>query len=90
MADTIELEKRLPVAPLKVVALDSAREMGRKINQYLVDFRKVTHLDFVGDPAVIMKTIFFWKWMFPGFLQGKVKLSSTNPSGDKTCISWWM
>ncbi len=51
MADTIELEKRLPVAPLKVVALDSAREMGRKINQYLVDFRKVTHLDFVGDPA---------------------------------------
>ena len=39
------------MAPLKVVALDSAREMGRKINQYLVDFRKVTHLDFVGDPT---------------------------------------
>ncbi len=51
MADTTELEKRLPVAPLKVVALDSAYEMGKKIDQYLVDFRKVTHLDFINDPA---------------------------------------
>ncbi len=51
MADTTELEKRLPVAPLKVVALDSAYEMGKKIDKYLVDFRKVTHLDFINDPA---------------------------------------
>lgn len=51
MADITKLEQALPVAPLKIAALDSAAEMGRVINEYLVAFRKETHKDLTGDPA---------------------------------------
>ena len=51
MADVTKLEQALPVAPLKIVALDSAAEMGRVINEFLVNFRKETHKDLTNDPA---------------------------------------
>lgn len=51
MADITKLEQALPVAPLKLVALDSAEKTGKVINDYLVGFRKETHLDLTGDPA---------------------------------------
>ena len=34
------LEKTLPMAPLKIVALDSCKELGQKVNDYIVSFRK--------------------------------------------------
>ena len=34
------LEKTLPIAPLKIVALDSCKELGQKVNDYIVSFRK--------------------------------------------------
>ena len=36
------LEKTLPIAPLKIVALDSCKELGQKVNDYIVSFRKST------------------------------------------------
>ncbi len=51
MADITKLEQALPTAPLKIVALDSAAEMGKVINNYLVTFRKETHKDLTNDPA---------------------------------------
>ena len=51
MADVTKLEQALPVAPLKIVALDSAAEMGRVINEFLVKYRKETHKDVTNDPA---------------------------------------
>ncbi len=33
------LEKTLPMAPLKIVALDSCKELGQKVNDYIVSFR---------------------------------------------------
>ena len=51
MADVTKLEQALPVAPLKIAALDSAAEMGRVINEYLVSFRRETHRDLTDDPA---------------------------------------
>lgn len=51
MADITKLEQALPVAPLKIAALDSATEMGRVINEHLVNFRKETHKDLTNDPA---------------------------------------
>ena len=51
MADVTKLEQSLPVAPLKIIALDSAAELGSIINDYLVEFRKNTHKDLVSDPA---------------------------------------
>ena len=52
MPDLREIENAMPVAPLKIVALASAEKMGRRINNYLVDFRKSVHNDKVkNDPA---------------------------------------
>nr|WP_294492110.1 ribose-phosphate pyrophosphokinase [uncultured Mediterraneibacter sp.] len=36
------LEKTLPVAPLKIVAMESCRPLGRKVNDYIVSFRENT------------------------------------------------
>ncbi len=52
MANIAELENTMPVGPLKIIALPSMAEMGRTINDYLVEFRKVVHNDSVkNDPA---------------------------------------
>jgi len=51
MADASKLEQALPVAPLKIVALDSAAQMGKVINDYLAAFRKETHKDLTNDPG---------------------------------------
>lgn len=52
MPNLHELEKAMPVAPLKIVALSSAAEMGSKVNDYLIEFRKSIHNDKVkNDPA---------------------------------------
>ncbi len=52
MPNLQELENAMPVAPLKIAALPSARKMGQRINNYLVEFRKTIHNDKVKkDPA---------------------------------------
>ncbi len=52
MPNLRELENAMPVAPLKIVALPSAERMGRRINDYMVSFRKSVNNDKVkNDPA---------------------------------------
>ena len=52
MPNIAELENAMPVGPLKIIALPSMTEMGKTINDYLVEFRKVVHNDSVkNDPA---------------------------------------
>ena len=36
------LENTLPVAPLKIVAMESCRALGEKVNDYIVSFRQNT------------------------------------------------
>ena len=36
------LERTLPVAPLKIAAMESCRGLGQKVNDYLVSFRENT------------------------------------------------
>lgn len=52
MPNLRQLENAMPVAPLKIVALSSAAEMGNRVNDYLVEFRQKVHNDRVkNDPA---------------------------------------
>ena len=52
MPNLLELENAMPVAPLKIVALSSAADMGNKVNDYLVTSRKNIHNEKVkNDPA---------------------------------------
>lgn len=51
MPNLVELESAMPVAPLKLLALDSCKVLGDRVNEYLVDFRKNVHNDIKQDPA---------------------------------------
>ncbi len=44
------METALPVAPLKIAALDSCRELGRKVNDYIVKFRQDTLKESLSSP----------------------------------------
>ena len=45
------LENALPVAPLKVCALESSAKLGRSVNNYLIEFRKNLKSGLKEDPA---------------------------------------
>lgn len=44
------IEEALPVAPLKIAALDSCQEMGQKVNDYIVGFRQEARREFLHSP----------------------------------------
>ena len=52
MPNVRELENALPVAPLKVLAMESAETIGRRVNNYLVEFRKNMKNTRHDDPAL--------------------------------------
>lgn len=52
MPNLRELENAMPVAPLKLLALESADKLGRSVNNYLVDYRKnINNAKVKNDPA---------------------------------------
>ncbi len=52
MPNLQELENAMPVAPLKIIALSSMAEMGKRINDYMVDYRRNVNNERVkNDPA---------------------------------------
>lgn len=53
MPNLSELEKAFPVAPLKIVALDSCAALGKRINDYLVEFRRNIQNIAKDEPAFI-------------------------------------
>ena len=53
MPNLRELENAIPIAPLKIVALDSAKEFGEMVNKHLVFYRKEVDINNAvkEDPA---------------------------------------
>lgn len=51
MPNLRELEAAIPVAPLKLIVLDSAATLGNQVNNYLVNFRKNVKNIAKNDPA---------------------------------------
>ena len=47
------LEKTLPVAPLKLVAMESCSELGQKVNDHIVSFRKNTINEVSESPLYV-------------------------------------
>jgi len=52
MPNLHELENAMPVAPLKLVVLESATGLGKRVNEYLVDFRKNINNIHKNNPAI--------------------------------------
>ena len=67
MPNLHELENAMPVAPLKLVTLQSAAALGNKVNDYLVEFRSNVHNKYVEDPA------------FQGYSEKNYQLDFTAP-----------
>ena len=44
------LEQSLPVAPLKIAALESCRGLGEKVNDHIVNFRKEAQTGILNSP----------------------------------------
>lgn len=51
MPNLHELENAMPVAPLKMITLQSAADLGSKVNDYLVEYRSSIHNVYNEDPA---------------------------------------
>ncbi|MGN1181102.1 MAG: ribose-phosphate pyrophosphokinase [Suilimivivens sp.] len=51
MPNLHELEAAIPVAPLKLIVLDSAAKLGNQVNNYLVNFRRDVKNIAKNDPA---------------------------------------
>ena len=51
MPNLHELEAAIPVAPLKLIVLDSAARLGNQVNNYLVNFRRDVKNIAKNDPA---------------------------------------
>lgn len=54
MLNLNELERTLPVAPLKIAALDSCKELAQKVNDYIVEFRHTPAANSI-DPSLFSK-----------------------------------
>ncbi len=51
MANTRYLENTMPVAPLKIIVLDNCKELGKQVNNYLVNFRRSINQPHSKSPA---------------------------------------
>ena len=67
MPNVRELENALPVAPLKVLAMESAASLGARVNDYLVSFRKDMKSPKHEDPA------------FQGYIEDSYLLDAVCP-----------
>ena len=46
-----QLKNAMPVAPLKLMVLNGAAELGNQVNNYLVNFRSKVNNVYNNDPA---------------------------------------
>lgn len=67
MPNVRELENALPVAPLKVLAMESAGTIGKRVNNYLVEFRKNMKNTRHDDPA------------FQGYIENSYLVDASSP-----------
>ena len=80
--------RKLAVAPLKLLVMPNIKELGDKIDRYLVDFRKNRFPDGINDPehqgyvADSYETAF----PFPGSVPARARRSLRRASEARICI----
>ena len=79
MPNLSELEAAIPVAPLKLVVLDSASKLGNSVNSHLVNFRRDVKNIAKNDPA-------FEGYVSDNYVQLDYCLGKTGVNGCKNRI----
>ncbi|MDE5825416.1 MAG: ribose-phosphate pyrophosphokinase, partial [Lachnospiraceae bacterium] len=70
-----KLKNAMPVAPLKLMVLQSAAELGNEVNNYLVDFRSKANNVYNNDPAFqgYSEKNYLFQFNTPRFNSGEAK-----------------
>lgn len=70
-----EIENTMPVAPLKLMVLDSAAELGKKVNDYIVEHRNCINNVYNNDPAFqgYVEKDYLFRFSVPRFNSGEGK-----------------
>lgn len=70
-----QLKNAMPVAPLKLMVLKSAEELGNEVNNYLVDFRSKVNNVYNNDPAFqgYAESNYLFQFKTPRFNSGEGK-----------------
>lgn len=70
-----QLKNAMPVAPLKLMVLNSAAELGNEINNYLVNFRSKVNNVYNNDPAFqgYAEKNYLFQFSTPRFYSGESK-----------------
>lgn len=82
----------IPVGSLGIIPLPSCRELGQKINDYLVQWRRESINEHKNTIAFqgYERDSYLISVKVPRFGSERPKASCRNRSGAGTCISWWM
>ena len=51
--DIKEMEKLFPRAPLKIIAMEGCKELGQKVNDYIVNFRQSSYREELKSPIIV-------------------------------------
>ncbi|MCR5102537.1 MAG: ribose-phosphate pyrophosphokinase [Butyrivibrio sp.] len=75
MADFHNLDNSMPVAPLRIIAMESAKELGASVDKHLVSFRQTLHQKPSKDPAFneYIKDSYLLNAECPRFASGEAK-----------------
>ena len=85
MPNLRELENAMPVAPLKIVALESARRLAEEVNDYMVGFRKSVNNKVKNDPAFhgYKEDSYLAHLIVPVLVPARQRLFFMNPSAAR-------
>ena len=85
MPNLHELENAMPVAPLKLITLQSAADLGSKVNDYLVEYRSSIHNVYNEDPAFqgYSEKNYQLDFSAPRFNSGEGKVVLNETTGGK-------
>jgi len=75
MSHLNEIENTMPVAPLKIMALSGAAELGKKVNDYIVNHRNRVKNVYNNDPAFqgYVEGNYLFRYSTPRFNSGEAK-----------------
>jgi len=70
-----QLKNAIPVAPLKLMVLNGAAELGNQVNNYLVNFRSKVNNVYINDPAFqgYSEKNYLFQFSTPRFYSGEGK-----------------
>ena len=79
----IDFKETIPVGQLGIIPLQSSWELGKKVNEYIVSWRKdIAETSF---SKTTNRTLTLLMQNVPVLVPGKQKERSTNLSAEKTC-----